>query len=241
MVPCRHCLFEIPKGARVCTHCKQDQSRLRSSVAAISATAAAVSVVGAALSYIITSAPQVRKAILWKDSVEVLQYSSRTGLIVANTGDGPIHLSHIRLTAKKPDGTHLFIRTVQISEVVESGKYSMTEGDDAKRQTKGRMPVMTHDTDEEFDAAIRDSGELTEVEAGKKCFLRVVYSNTDPIFQTYRDRMAEKLRSYPVSAQLHFYSLTTTRAFALDVPVVGMLSMIDIERCRTAFVKSDAK
>lgn len=241
MLNCRHCLLQIPAGAQVCTHCKQDQSKLRSWVGAVSSVAAAITVVGAAASYVITSAPQVRKAFWWKDSIEVLQYSSKVGLLAANAGDGQIHLSHIRLTAKKPDGTHLFARTVQIGEVIESGKFSMIEGDDSKRETKGRMPVMNHDTDQEFFAAILDSGDIGEVDAGKKCFLRVVYSTNDPLYHLYRDRMGDKLHSYPVSAQLHFHSLTTNRPFVKEIPAIGMLSMHDIERCRAKYIKNGAK
>lgn len=66
MVFCRHCLLEIPEGASTCTHCKKDQSKLHSTIGALSAIAASVSVVGAAISYIITSSPQVKKAIAWE-------------------------------------------------------------------------------------------------------------------------------------------------------------------------------
>jgi hypothetical protein len=235
---CRHCLQDILKGARTCTHCKKDQSRLLSTIGTISALAASISVVGAATSYIIKSAPQVRSTIAWEDKVLVLQFTSRKGLSIANVGDGPVHLSHVRLTANKSNGAHIFTRTIQIDEVVETGKFSSVKGDDSKRQTIGPLLVMSHDRDEDFDAALIDAGDIAAIEAGRKCFLWVVYASASPLLEGYRDRMGDSLRSYPVSARLYFSSLTTRNSHVVDIPVVGLLNMLDVDRCRTAHMKS---
>lgn len=160
---------------------------------------------------------------------------------MVNVGDGSVHLSHVYLSAKTSDGTHVFTRALQIDQVVEAGKFSFTEGDDAKRQTKGPLIVFGHDLEEKFVAAMTDSGHLAAVDADKKCFLWVVYGSDSPLLQNYRDQMGVKLRSYPVTARLHFRSLTTSKPHVVEIPVVGILNMLDTDRCRTAHVTSQAK
>ncbi|MBL0918088.1 MAG: hypothetical protein IBJ14_05260 [Hydrogenophaga sp.] len=230
-MPCRHCLQEINAGASICMHCRQHQSRWTSALTVASTAAAAVSVVGAAITYVVSTLPELRKMARWDDSVEVLQFTTRKGLSIANSGDGPIYVSHLKLKAAYPDGRHLFTRTVQIDQEIERRKSHASKGDDQLLSKGTQLDIPMHDSSEAFTVSLDRSGDMAAMLNGARCHLWVVYSEGSPLLALYKERMGEYLYSFPVEARLTYYSFGSKKTRELQIPVVGILHRSRHEKC----------
>lgn len=230
MATCRHCLSDLIPGASICTVCQQHQRRWRSSIARASELATTISLVGAALTYIVTTLPEVRKLVAWEESVSVLQFSTRKGLSIANVGDGVVHISHVNLEARHPTGKSLFTRTIQIDKDLERRKFMFSSGEDAKLNGMS-LGIAGHGSLDDFTKSLDDAGDVSKVLAGKKCFLFVVYKSDSPLLNNYRKSMGPRLVTFPVKAELSYYSFGMNKHFTQAFEVTGVLHESSHTKC----------
>jgi len=219
---CIECRLDIPDDARVCTHCDAHQEKWRNRLKSLSTTAGTATVIGAALTYMASTAPEIRKAIAWNDKVEVLQFTTRKGLSLMNVGDGMVHISHLALDATHPNGKHLFTRTIQIDKEVDKEKFLFVAGDDDR--LKGRRLIIRENTDDiGLSYALTDAGDTEAVVAGHKCHLWVVYKQDSALLQMYKNNLGTNLRTYPVHVDLFYYSVKRREMRSISIEAVGLL------------------
>lgn len=228
--PCIECFSDIPATARLCVHCDSYQSRWKNRLRYLSTIAGIVTGIGAALVYIVTAAPEIRRALAWSDSVEVLHFTTRKGVSILNVGDGAVFVSDISIIAKSADGKPLFARTFRVGKDIEREKFMSSIGDDEKLAGRG-LGIPSHPDIASWDSSLKDAGTVEEVLAEKKCHLWVVYQADDPLLTLYREQMGASLRTFPVNAELHVYSVKKKEMFAVPLKVVGILHKSTGGRC----------
>lgn len=121
-VACIACREPIRPGAVVCRHCGKSQSRWRNSLSYYAGIGGLASLFAAALSFVVSNASDVRKAIAWKDEVQVFGYSEESGQItLANYGDGTVFVTRMRVMFSAPGHTSKFGRSFAIETLLEPG------------------------------------------------------------------------------------------------------------------------
>ena len=92
MKSCKYCKEALHAGAAFCKHCNHFQTNWKNWVPHIGGTIALFVFLSTTLGYIIKPLRDSYKELTWKDSVEVVYFSSNTGVTVKNSGDGDVFL-----------------------------------------------------------------------------------------------------------------------------------------------------
>lgn len=227
---CIECALEIPEAAKICTHCDSHQAPWKNRLKLLSALTGLATVITAALTYTVTMLPELRKSVAWKDDVEILQFTSRRGLSLRNTGDGAVFVSHLSIVAKRPDGKTLFTNNFTINRQLEKGNFLYAVGDEDR--LKGlRLPIATFSSDDVWLKALAAANDAPSIVSKKTCLLFVVYHSQDHDLLNYQQRLKERLRTYTATGTLHIYSLESKKTILVPVNLVGLLQVREESDC----------
>jgi len=98
---CVMCKSEIVAGAKLCPICKSHQSSCIRSIYNCATMGGIVMVVIALLTYVTSTLPEIRKMFFWQDVIEITAFDSSRHIIIHNSGDGKIFVSHLSLRSKE--------------------------------------------------------------------------------------------------------------------------------------------
>jgi hypothetical protein len=234
-VKCVECRQPIPAGARVCRNCSSFQVRWKNDLKYISTIVGVLTAIAALIVYFITVMPTLRKNLAWKDHIQVLEFLSNREVVLTNDGDGPVFVSHIAIEASyKTDSGKFFIWTWPVSAEVQAGAIAIRQVVDEHEKTleKSHSKFVTVDNDTQWSRALRNAGSALAVEEGAKCFVRVIMSESHPLHIQARQTLGPRFRTFPVTARVHYYSLSSQKTIVTEFQVVGMLWEHLRDRCK---------
>jgi hypothetical protein len=87
-----------------------------------------VTVVISLLTYMVSTWPEIRKTLFWLDAVEITSFDSKNNIVLHNSGDGRVFVSHLSLRSKALGHSSLIL----INKTIESKSFLVH---DLKMQT----------------------------------------------------------------------------------------------------------
>lgn len=183
---------------------------------------------GAAIIFVITNFSACRKALSWKDTVNVLGFKSNEYLLAGNEGDGPVYVSHVSLIMDlAPFGQKRAAHRLNVL-VPQDTITSIPIDPDFRGETK----YVGDPTSEVWKIALQRT-----FQGSNNCFWPVVFAATDRTFLMVRDAYVEKsqvLRTFPAWATVGYYSLHTKQLQEVNLPAIGVIVFRDVPECTRA-------
>lgn len=95
MGKCIACRRELAAEATKCAACGSYQTNWRNHLLYVSSIIGIITLAGSLMFFLAGIAPDVRKAVAWKDKISVLAFRGWGHITIANSGDGPVFASHV--------------------------------------------------------------------------------------------------------------------------------------------------
>jgi hypothetical protein len=191
--------------------------------------------IAAGAAFLVSSAPEIRKLVAWNDSVQLLQYSETEGLVFLNDGDGRLFLSHINQLGRHPKtGEALYSQVLTLNVNVDPGAiltFPLPVIEEDQQLSKPFTKVLPTKSDEEFYVALGRSGSRSKLKSSKICYEQATYSSNDHGLANFRRSMGNLLRTFPIDAELYYYSAKTGRLVSKKVDLTGILIYAPTRPC----------
>jgi len=84
---CVMCKSDIYAGAAMCPICKSYQSDWKRKLYYCATLAGLITVTFSLLTYMISTWPEIRKTLFWRDSVAITAFDSENRIVIYNAGD----------------------------------------------------------------------------------------------------------------------------------------------------------
>ena len=162
----------------------------------------------------------MRKIFAWRDQIQILNFDSLGRIVVVNTGDGEVFLSHIHLESKLTTPKPRFTTTVELHTSVKSGQLI------SKKIGRVEESVVKGGTEEEW-ARIMNSA----FQKSNCLMVRVLRQESERYLQI-KEFYGEKLRTFPVNASLYFYTTKDHSLIEQQFPAIGIVMKTESEECR---------
>jgi hypothetical protein len=192
-----------------------------------------LTVLGAVIIFVITNFSACRKALWWRDNLNVLGFKSNEYLLAGNDGDGPVYVSHVSLVMDlAPFGKKLANKRLNVL-VPQDMITSIPIDPDFDGKTK----YVGSPTAEVWKIALQRT-----FQGDSNCFWPVVFAATDHSFLIVKDAYAgesQVLRTFPAWATVRYYSLHTKQLHESNVPAIGVIIFRDVPECTMAPLRPD--
>ena len=120
---CKACQSEINASADICPICKSYQSRWKRELYYIATMAGIITVAISLLTYVASTWPEIKKTFFWTDAVEVIAFHSKKNIVIHNSGDGRVFVSHLLLRSSE----FSYASTFRINKMIESKSFLVHE------------------------------------------------------------------------------------------------------------------
>lgn len=239
---CKFCKSEIAEEAKICPACLNEQSRRWFFARRVGAICGLLAIIGTASAYITTTFHDFRKAVAWRDQIQVISFSLLRQSSFLNTGDGEILISHIRL--KSADIR--INKTVSLYQTVGPNKFCVINPSDEYEQyrTKHHPLVSSHFSSSEWQDLLKVWNKFGE------CIEDNYYYSQDPGFLMFSERLDQHINTFKADGIIYYTSGKTGKQLVHKFPVVGVFELstdpdcvdrlrgIIPERLRSRFEKS---
>lgn len=118
---CIACGAEIPVQASICNKCSSYQAAWKNHIRYIGNVIGIFSVIAGALVFVISTMPEVQKALNWQDEVRILSFTSTKPISIANVGDGEVFVTHIHISGETPSKIS-YSEIERIGRSIEAGR-----------------------------------------------------------------------------------------------------------------------
>jgi predicted nucleic acid-binding Zn ribbon protein len=214
---CIACGREIPVSARLCSECSSFQAGWKNTVLFLANVVGIASVVIAVITYVVSTFPQLRRIVAWRESIKVLTFNERT-YTFANEGDGELFLSHVSIRHRfKPDSSFGTLHQ-PIDKVIMPGSILSGEIQPASPELKWGE-LISHVSDQKW-IELYDSSVIVGMEG---CIYKLFLARNDPSFKMLSSFLGDNLRTFVVEAELHYYSLHKRSMQFKTFDAVGIL------------------
>lgn len=160
---CIACGSDLNEGFSLCQSCGSYQSSWRNELRYWATVTGVFSIIAATIGFSISAWPDIRKALFWRNSLEILQFYESGGLSeisVFNTGDGPVWISELTYQAGGAfEQTIPIAKTVQAGKVLNEAPKNMNGG---KGVCMSPVEVKKNNTADRIDHATMDEGSSVE-------------------------------------------------------------------------------
>lgn len=225
---CIACKLPIPAGATVCTHCDSFQILWKNNAKYLANIIGILTVSIGILTYILTTIPEIRKTIYWRDQASILSFSDGDPVIIANIGDGPVFVFNL-LHDVSGQISKRFTHSRSIYVVVKTGEViSSSDGKDEFAHLKN-YSVLSGVNESQWNDAFEASDHPSKRDA---CFIRLITSPNNPGFLTAKKFLEGRLTTFKVTTTLRYYSLHSHKTIEQKVPSVGYLIRNNNGKCR---------
>lgn len=229
---CLACGEQISSVAVLCKHCQTHQSRWRNFLVFGAQISGFLTILAATVAFLVTSAPRVRTVLHWRDELRVLAFDSEVYVLVSNSGDGPVYVSHASLVYDlAPFGkvtSTIPLRVLVPQDTILS--IPLPQGP-LKEAAADRKIVFSDSSQKAWrralQRAIQDDG----------CFFPVLFTATEPgILQTKEAyaQASQTIPTFPAQAKVVYFSLHDKNLHSTSVPVIGALMFSDAPECTRA-------
>jgi hypothetical protein len=243
--PCIGCRTELNTEAWKCPRCQSYQKSWVNRLEYLGKVIGVVSAVAAAVVYGISQAPEIRKILFWRDSVEVVSIDPFTNTVVlTNSGDGAVYVSSISFTVEMfAGGKDVILNAYTLGAVIASKSTSTVQlGQSADKDRKTNFSPKGYNFASDglqWLAALRNSGNLLEVTNGDKCFLQVFTLKSNSFLTEARESFLKAganqvipgIRTFPAVGTLNFQSLDRKTTYSEPIETVGLLRAADRPGC----------
>lgn len=219
---CVMCKSEIFAGAKLCPICKSYQSRCKRSIYDCATMGGIIIVAIALLTYVTSTLPEIRKMFFWQDVVEITAFDSSSHIVIHNSGDGKIFVSHLSWRSKEQGHASI----LNINKTVDSKSFLIH---DLTGQTKDLNQWVVRDINEDLWQKILIKRRLTKNE----CLRWDYFCADDPSYQHLKTFIANGFREISVDATLYFRSGRDGRLISQDLKLFAVPVMKQTKACAT--------
>ena len=215
MKTCIACGLAIPIAATLCSHCSHHQSRWRNSLHYFASISGILVVFLTLATYIVSTFPEIRKMIHWRDNVLLTAFYSEGHVALGNGSDGPVFLSRIDVSVLY-DGEKAWTFMVPINEQLDRNKFLSFEyrnphkdnGDSQFLQMEDKSNEVSylyssiHDDDKCFEMAILYVNDPKYVQVSSFLEHLYVYRNVEASLTYYNERGEKVEQDYELVATI---------------------------------------
>jgi hypothetical protein len=221
--PCIQCHEEIPVDAKKCSSCSGYQTNWKNELQYFSSVIGIPLAAIAIIPFSIKIGLEVRSTWFGQDHIDVLEYISSRRLTLTNSGDGSIFVSHISINA--PDVRASLTWPVDMK--IEKGSFVLKDESDPKvLDIFKTYSTVDELNDKEWNKALISSVWPQLSSSSKSCFTFDILAKSEPRLKQQEASLrlkGFKLRTFPVTTKVHYYSSSKKRIVAEDFPAVGIL------------------
>jgi hypothetical protein len=217
---CTACGSKIPKSASVCKDCKSYQSRWKARLQYGATIAGLVSLVFYGATYFTTALPELRKTLFWRDRVVVTALNSMREIVISNSGDGEVFVSHLTLTCRNPQ----FSQYLPINKTLKPKTFLVH--DFGKKEFDWQGWGFSALTEDQWRRAL-----TVNIHESDPCFRFVFFCSRDAGFLMMQAFNDGRLRTLPVQASLAFYRVLDGRLLSQDVSVIAAALWKKTDKC----------
>ncbi|HEV2913259.1 MAG TPA: hypothetical protein VGX92_08085 [Pyrinomonadaceae bacterium] len=168
-----------------------------------------LALVGSLITFSISQIIQIYQRVTWKEEVTVISFMSAGEKVFLNSGDGEVFLSHVDIKSA------VYNQGVSVNSIIKPKEFLYkVPGDDI-----GKSDVVSGVSDREW-------AEILTKPRTDESFFYAFFFIDDPTLQIFKKSLGERLRTFPASAQLIYYSANGGKKYSKDVPVVGIIMHI---------------
>ena len=219
---CIACKSEIVAGAVMCPICKSHQSRWKNQLYYFATIAGAITVFITMLTYIVSTWPEIRKTLFWRDIVDVTQLDSMGKLVIYNAGDGKIFVSHLTWRSERSKSTGVIF----INDTVENRGFLVHDLNKAKvDMSKWRTASFSQKA---WVTLNNDYGLLKS-----DCIQWHIYHPDDPGFMLIKAYHEDSFRAVPIDATLYFHSGRDGRLVSQNMKLFGVPFLSRKKSCQS--------
>jgi len=222
---CIACQAEIPLKATICSHCSTKQDRRLNFLQNIGAVIGVLTAILAFGSYIISSAPSVRKTLWWRDDINMLSYSDEH-VVIGNNGDGPVFVSYIYIHTETQKFFSGESTNMLINKMIEPGQILTFDKTNKFLRGGKKWRVVSNVTDAEWEKYLQLYND--EPSDAGECTLLEYVSTSDPDMQLFTRALGDGLRKVNATATIYFFSNKLEKELSKSFPVFGILYKFDV-------------
>ncbi len=156
---------------------------------------------------------KIYRRVTWKEEVVVISFRSVGPQAFWNAGDGDVFLSHIDIKSRFNSEMISINTIIKAKEFLSIPKKPEFDFDHARL-----ISEVSEDDWQEF---------LSKPQFDRSYYYVFLFKD-DPILQLYQNTLRSQFRSYPVSAQLIYYSAHAGKQ-SKEVPMVGIIMHLSME------------
>ena len=217
--PCEMCKSKIASSAIICPICKSYQPKWMRHLQYWAALAGLIAVIFSLFTYTLSAWPTVKKNLFGRDSVEIIAFKSESRVVIYNSGDSDLFVSHLTWHSKEPN----FSGTLFFNVSVKSKSYVVHELEKPADVINWHARNLSED---------RWQRVLSVNARGDECNKWFFFYINDPGYQTLKAFLEPGFRSLPVEATLVFYSSFDGRRLTQMIPVEGVAFQNQSQACK---------
>jgi hypothetical protein len=213
---CIACHEPITPGASLCRHCKSFQASWKNHLQYFAGIVGLATVAAGAVVFLVSQWPEARKAVAWRDSLQIISFNNAGALVMSNQGDGQVFVSHLEIGATL-SRTSGFSWSIPVNVTVPKDSFSTHR---LGLPSLGRGAVWTtvsHVTDAEWDKM------LQRLSTKDPCYQAVIAHTSDFRLDQETKALGLHRRTFPVEAAIHYFSSRRGKVIREAFPAVGGL------------------
>lgn len=230
---CIACGYGIPEGADVCSTCGSYQRAWRNNLRYTANIIGILSVVAGVLVFAISSLPEVRKALAWRDEVALLSFQSTQSISIANIGDGEVFVTHLHIEGQTPE-KRKYSKTERVNQSISPGKVVAIERDPSEFISISDGYGIGVSDDLQIISDLDEKANIISPEE-KSCILRVFAVPGDAgyeDFMDYYEGVGKNMVTFKAQAYARFYSLVKRDYIIQDIPMEGYFLIKSDPQCK---------
>jgi hypothetical protein len=165
---------------------------------------------GSLLTFTIRFTLDAYRWLTWKDSLNVITFSSIAPQAFLNSGDGEIFVSHVDVRGS------VFSQVIPINGVIKPKEFLSVPVSERASMVVGKSIVET-DSEQQWTDFLKD-----KVAKHDPKYVPVIYFANSPELQLYKAALKERLRTFKADANLVYYTSKGQR-MSTPVPVEGVV------------------
>lgn len=165
---------------------------------------------GSLLTFTIRFTLDAYRWLVWKDSLDVITFSSIAPQAFLNSGDGEIFVSHVDVRGS------VFSQVIPINGVVKPKEFLSMPASEYTSLVAGKSIVETN-SEQQWKEFLED-----KIAKHNPSYVPVIYFANSPALQLYKAALKERLRTFKADANLVYYTSKGKR-ISTPVPVEGLV------------------
>jgi hypothetical protein len=224
---CIACKNYIPKEANICQGCGSYQNIIKNELKYLANIAAIFAVIGAALAYLINTAPSIKKVLFWNDDIRVISLNTDDKITIGNYGDGDVYLDHLHIHVKSERKNQIHLRKIEINDVLSPGKFLTKDIKEFEKRTKKHFTILP--LPEMNDEELHE--ELYAALDNAECYSLSFHVESDASYKIFNAIAHNDLHPIEVLSIISFYSEHDPEIKMQGVPLKAQVFRIDDPSC----------